>query len=139
MGLPPTKSLPTVDAKMAMTAGPKTDAPTADSEKMTGLPIADPEGTTILPTGPTTGFPTTIPTGMPTPIPGGGNPEGERVLVVVLGQTRAWNAAWPSFKSNVLDYLGGDLAVCVGVGFDYSNQNPYWQHAKYRFTVLEPP
>jgi hypothetical protein len=61
----------------------------------------------------------------------------ERVLVCVLAQTRAHQLTWPYFKKNVLDELGGDLALCIGVGDDYDYGNPFWQHAKYRWTSPE--
>jgi hypothetical protein len=61
----------------------------------------------------------------------------ERVLVCVIGQTRGHELSWSSFKSCVLDELTADLAVCIGVDSDYDYTNPFWQHAKYRWTAPE--
>lgn len=36
-----------------------------------------------------------------------------RCLVIVICQTRGHRTTWPSFKRNVLDSLGADLALCV--------------------------
>jgi hypothetical protein len=41
---------------------------------------------------------------------------------------------FPSFKRQVLDELGGDLAVALSIDEKYSYENPFWQHAKYRWT-----
>jgi hypothetical protein len=61
----------------------------------------------------------------------------ERTLVCVLAQTRAHALTWPSFKRNVLDELHADLALAIGVDERYDYANPFWQHAKYRWTTPE--
>ncbi len=66
-------------------------------------------------------------------------PKQERVLVCVLAQTRAHELTWPSFKKHVLDELNADLALCIGTDEKYDYANPYWQHAKYRWTSVEYP
>lgn len=53
----------------------------------------------------------------------------------ILGQTRSHEIAWSSFKKNVIDELNADLAVCIGINRNYDTQNPYWQNAKYRWTI----
>lgn len=62
----------------------------------------------------------------------------ERVLVCILAQTRAHQVAWPSFKRHVLDELSADLALAVTLDENYDYVNPYWQHAKYRWTSYQP-
>jgi hypothetical protein len=61
----------------------------------------------------------------------------DRVLVCVLAQTRAHQLTWPSFKKHVIDELNADLAVCIGIDAAYDYRNPFWTHAKYRWTVPE--
>lgn len=68
---------------------------------------------------------------------GPGCPAGrERVLVVVLAQTRAHALTWPLWESNFWHNLTpdepgcADLALCVGQEED-SATNPFYQHAKY--------
>ena len=63
---------------------------------------------------------------------------GERVLVCVLAQTRAHEATWPSFQKHVLQELDADLALSIGLDEHYDFSNPFWQHARYRWTVPEP-
>jgi hypothetical protein len=63
----------------------------------------------------------------------------ERVLVCIIAQTRAHQVAWPSFKRFVLDELDADLALAVTLDEEYDYVNPYWQHAKYRWTSYQPP
>ena len=60
-----------------------------------------------------------------------------RTLVCIQAQTRSHRLSWPSFKRNVLDVVGADLALCIGIPEDYDYSNPYWQHAKYRWTSAE--
>jgi hypothetical protein len=62
----------------------------------------------------------------------------ERVLVCVLAETRAHQATWPGFKKHVLDELGADLALCIGVDDRYDTSNPFWQAARHRWTTREP-
>jgi hypothetical protein len=58
----------------------------------------------------------------------------ERVLVCLLGATRAHELTFPSFKRQVLDELNGDLALALTIDDQYNYANPFWQHAKYRWT-----
>ncbi len=53
-----------------------------------------------------------------------------RVLVVVLAETRAHEVTFGAFKQNLLDRLGADLALCVGDG-PRETHNPFYEHAKY--------
>jgi len=59
-----------------------------------------------------------------------------RVLVVVLGQTRAWELTADSFMSNVLDELGADLALCGGDRDE--GDNPFYERAKFVWRSPEP-
>lgn len=61
----------------------------------------------------------------------------ERVLVCVISQTREHQLVWNNFKKNVLDELDADLALCISTPEDYDYNNPYWQHAKYKWTCPE--
>lgn len=58
-------------------------------------------------------------------------------LVCVIGETRGASATWRAFKSNVLEALDADLALCIGVNSEYDYSNPFWQHAIYRWCVNE--
>jgi hypothetical protein len=64
-------------------------------------------------------------------------PKRERVLVCIIAQTRAHQLTWSRFKRYVLDELGADLAVCIGLDDGYSYSNPFWQHASYRWGIRE--
>ena len=59
----------------------------------------------------------------------------ERVLVCLLASTRGHELAFPSFKRQVLDELGADLALAVAIDENYDYSNRYWQHAKYRWAA----
>lgn len=61
-----------------------------------------------------------------------------KTLVIVLGQTRAYELAFDSFKKNVVEELNADLCLCIGVQPDYNYSNPYYQLAKYAFLYNEP-
>jgi hypothetical protein len=61
----------------------------------------------------------------------------QRTLVCVFAQTREHELVWKNFKKNVLDALNADLALCIAVPDDYAYANPYWQHAKYKWTCPE--
>ena len=61
----------------------------------------------------------------------------QRTLVCVFAQTREHALVWKNFKKNVLDALNADLALCIAVPDDYDYSNPYWQHAKYKWTCPE--
>jgi hypothetical protein len=65
------------------------------------------------------------------------NRSKDRILVVILGQARASKLTWDSFKTNVLDELLGDLALCIGESPENNLENPYWAHAKYRWVLPE--
>lgn len=60
-----------------------------------------------------------------------------RVLVIVLGETRAHELTFDNFKVNVLDVLNADLCLCIGVTKDYDYGNPFYKHAKYKFLYDE--
>ena len=60
-----------------------------------------------------------------------------RTLVCILSQTREHEVVWHNFKVNVLDFLNADLALSIAVPSDYDYDNPYWQHAKYKWTSPE--
>jgi hypothetical protein len=59
----------------------------------------------------------------------------ERVLVCLLASTRAHQLTFPSFKRQVLDELDADLALALAIDENYDYANPFWQHAKYRWTA----
>jgi hypothetical protein len=59
----------------------------------------------------------------------------EKVLVCLLGSTRAHQLTFPRFKQRVLDELNADLALALVIDENYDYANPFWQHAKYRWTV----
>lgn len=56
-------------------------------------------------------------------------------LVCVLAESRAHSLTWKKFKKNLLDPLRADLALCIEVREDYNYDNPFWNHAKYRWTT----
>ena len=64
-----------------------------------------------------------------------GNFGVERVLVCVLASTRSHELTFASFKRQVLDELGADLALALAIDEKYDYSNRYWQHAKYRWTT----
>jgi hypothetical protein len=60
----------------------------------------------------------------------------ERVLVCLTASTRGHQLTYPSFKRQVLDELGADLALAIAIEekrYDYTNS--FWQNAKYRWTA----
>jgi hypothetical protein len=59
----------------------------------------------------------------------------EKVLVSLLAKTRAHELTFPSFKRRVLDELNADLALALTIDENYDYSNPFWQHAKYRWTA----
>ncbi|MEO6186411.1 MAG: hypothetical protein ABIP38_05875 [Steroidobacteraceae bacterium] len=61
-------------------------------------------------------------------------PGNERVLVCLLAKTRSHDVTFPLFKRHVLDELQADLAVALTIDGHYDYGNPYWQHARYRWT-----
>jgi hypothetical protein len=62
---------------------------------------------------------------------------GNKVLVVVLAETRAHEITFPLFKENFLDRLGADLALCVGDN-PRETPNPFYSEAKYVWQYKEP-
>jgi hypothetical protein len=60
-----------------------------------------------------------------------------RTLVCIIAETRSWKITWPSFKTNVLDALNADLALCIGMDDSYNQDNPFWQTARYLWTSKE--
>jgi hypothetical protein len=65
-----------------------------------------------------------------------GGAADDRILVVVLGQTRAWELTFESFTANLLDQLGADLALCGGDRDE--RENPFYERAKYVWRTPEP-
>jgi hypothetical protein len=65
----------------------------------------------------------------------GGSVDVERVLVCVIASTRAHQLTFSYFKRQVIDELGGDLALALLIDENYDYANPFWQHAKYRWTA----
>ena len=59
----------------------------------------------------------------------------EKVLVCLLAKTRAHQLTFPSLKRQVFDELNGDLALALTIDETYDYANPFWQHAKYRWTA----
>ena len=59
----------------------------------------------------------------------------EKVLICLLAKTRAHQLTFPNFKRQVLDELNGDLALALTIDEKYDYANPFWQHAKYRWTA----
>ncbi|MGZ5321383.1 MAG: hypothetical protein ACXWFN_07985 [Solirubrobacterales bacterium] len=58
-----------------------------------------------------------------------------RVLVALIGETRATELTADSFRSNLLDPLGADLALCVRAG---EEPNPLYEWASHVWTLEEP-
>ena len=56
-----------------------------------------------------------------------------KTLVIILGETRAHELTFDSFKKNVIDELNADLCLCIGVTPDYDYNNPFYKSAKYKF------
>ena len=59
----------------------------------------------------------------------------EKTLVCVICKTRAHQLTFRNFKRQVLDELNGDLALALTIDENYDYNNPFWQHAKYRWTA----
>ena len=62
----------------------------------------------------------------------------ERVLVIVLAETREHEHTYELFQKNMLDVVGGDLALCVANNEREDASNPFYQHAKYVWAYDEP-
>jgi hypothetical protein len=58
-----------------------------------------------------------------------------KTLVIVICQTRAHKTVWPSFKKNVLDSLGADLALCVA---KTASSDAFRENAKYIWEYEDP-
>jgi len=58
-----------------------------------------------------------------------------RCLVIVICQTRAHKTVWPSFKKNVIDSLGADLALCVS---KTATSDSFRENAKYVWEYDDP-
>jgi hypothetical protein len=58
----------------------------------------------------------------------------EKVLVCLLGSTRAHQLTFPKFTQRVLDELNADLALALVIDENYDYTNSFWQHARYRWT-----
>jgi hypothetical protein len=61
----------------------------------------------------------------------------ENVLVCLLAKTRAHELTFRRFKRHVLDELNADLALALTIDENYDYANPFWQHAKHRWTALD--
>lgn len=60
----------------------------------------------------------------------------DRVLTVVLCETRSWQATWESVDRNIIKVLDSDLALCIsGHAFD---QTPFHEQADYFWLIEEP-
>jgi len=60
-----------------------------------------------------------------------------KTLVCIIAQTRSHEVTWDNLKKNVLDELGADLALCIGINKDYNYENPFWKNAKYKWSTDE--
>ena len=49
----------------------------------------------------------------------------EKVLVCIIAQARTGKFSWKSFKTNVLNHLDADLALCVSEDEEIEKNNPY--------------
>ena len=63
-----------------------------------------------------------------------------KCLVCILAQVRAHRLTWSSFKTNVLDQLKADLALCVSKKQNESGlrDNEFYKNAKYTWEYEEP-
>jgi len=59
----------------------------------------------------------------------------ENVLVCLISSTRAHDVTFPNFKRRVLYELNADLALALAIDEKYDYDNPFWQHARYRWTA----
>lgn len=58
-------------------------------------------------------------------------------LVIIIGETRAHELTFEGFKRNVIDVLGADLCLCIGIKADYDYDNPFYKLAKHKFLHIE--
>ncbi len=62
----------------------------------------------------------------------------EATLIIIIAETRAFEFSFDSFRTNLLDPLGADLALCVAESQWEDSRNPFYQLAKYIWTYPEP-
>ena len=62
----------------------------------------------------------------------------EKVLIIILAETRAHQLTFDLFKRNLLDPNNADLALCVADNQREDKSNPFYQHAQYCWTIKEP-
>ena len=61
-------------------------------------------------------------------------PNRQKCLIIILGQARAAELTWPSFKEMLLDPTGCDLALSVGSHEEGDvAENPFYSSAKYQW------
>lgn len=60
-----------------------------------------------------------------------------KVLVCITAQARAGDLTWASFRANVLEPLGADLALCISESDSNNDLNPFWKEAQYKWTCRE--
>lgn len=62
----------------------------------------------------------------------------ERVLVIVLAETRAHELTYASFEQNLLEVTEADLCLCIAKNDREDPENPFYRHAKFVWTYDEP-
>jgi len=62
----------------------------------------------------------------------------EKVLIIILAETRAYEFTFPLFKTNLLIPYKADLALCVAKNQRENANNPFYSQAKYIWTCDEP-
>ena len=62
----------------------------------------------------------------------------ERVLVIVLAETRSYEHTFDLFKKNLLDVMNADLCLCVAKNDREDTDNPFYRSAKYVWKYDEP-
>lgn len=62
----------------------------------------------------------------------------EKTLVIILGETRAWEKTYDNINQNVIVPLKADLCLCIGAKPEYNYDNPFYYNSKYRFLYDEP-
>ncbi len=60
-----------------------------------------------------------------------------KTLVIILSETRAHELTYKNFEEKLLKPLNADLCVCIGINDNYDTNNPFYQNAKYKFTINE--
>jgi len=61
----------------------------------------------------------------------------EKTLIIILGETRAYNATFDSFIKHLVDPLVADVALCVANNEREHVDNPFYKMAKYKFITPE--